>query len=101
MRRYSPNVVRRLAIIDLAQDVGFKLDEISQLFGPDGRPPHDRIRTLAIDKLPEIEDLIRRAETIRKLLVTCAVCECQSLDECSLFDDRDLARPDAPRTRRR
>ena len=91
MRRYSPDVVRRLAIIDLAQRVGFTLDEIGRLFSPDERPPHDRIRMLAIDKLPQIEDLIERAETIRRLLVTCAVCECDSFDECSLFDDRALS----------
>jgi len=91
VRRYSPDVVRRLAIIDLAQRVGFTLDEIAQLFGPDERPPHDRIRRLAIDKLPQIEDLIERAETIRTLLVTCAACECDSFDECTLFDDRVLS----------
>ena len=87
----GPDVVRRLAIIDLAQRVGFTLDEIRQLLGPGTRPVHDRIRELAIDKLPEIEGLIARAMTIRKLLVTCAACECDSVDECSLFDDRVLA----------
>ncbi len=90
MRRYTPDVLRRLAIIDFAQRVGFTLAEIRQLLGPDTRPAHDRIRTLAIDKLPQIDDLIKRAMTIRKLLVTCAICECDSLDECSLFDDRAL-----------
>lgn len=88
MRRYSPDVVRRLAIIDLAQRVGFTLAEISQILGPDKRPAHDRIRTLAIDKLPEIEDLIERANTIRRLLITCAACDCDSLDQCTLFDER-------------
>lgn len=90
IRRYSPDIVRRLAIIDLAQRVGFTLAEIGQILGPDRRPAHDRIRTLANDKLPEIEDLIERAMTIRSLLVTCAACDCDSLDECSLFDDRNL-----------
>ena len=90
MRRYRTDVVRRLAIIDLAQRVGFTLVEIRQLLGPGTRPVHDRIRELAIDKLPEIEDLIERAMTIRKLLVTCAACECDSVDECTLFDDRVL-----------
>lgn len=98
-RYYSPDVVRRLAIIDLAQHVGFALDEISLLFGPDEHPPHDRIRTLSIDKLPEIEDLIHRAETIRRLLVTCATCTCKSLDECKLFDDHALTQlPDTQPT---
>ena len=99
MRRYSPDVVRRLAIIDLAQHVGFTLKEIAQLFGPDQRPLHDRIRALAIDKLPEIDALITYAATIRRLLVSCAACECDSLDECTLFADRALLRPvQAPRT---
>jgi len=87
MRRYSPDIVRRLAIIDLAQCVGFSLAEIGQILGPDKRPAHDRIRTLAIDKLPQIEDLIERANTIRTLLTTCAACDCESLDQCTLFDD--------------
>jgi MerR family redox-sensitive transcriptional activator SoxR len=91
MRRYRPDVVRRLAIIDLAQRVGFTLAEIGRILGPDKRPAHDRIRALAIDKLPEIEELIERAVTTRKLLVTCAACDCESLDQCTLFDDRALA----------
>lgn len=89
-RRYTPDTVRRLAIIDISQRVGFTLDEIRQLLGPGKQPAHDRIRTLALDKLPEIDDLIDRALTIRQLLITCAACECDSLDECSLFDDRTL-----------
>ena len=91
MRRYRIDVVRRLAIIDLAQRVGFTLDEIRQLLGPGSRPVHDRIRDLAIDKLPDIEDLIERAMTVRKLLVTCAACECESFDECTIFDAPVLA----------
>jgi hypothetical protein len=80
---------RRLAIIDLSQRVGSRSTRPPTL-GPGKRPAHDRIRTLALDKIPEIEDLIERAMTIRQLLITCAACECDSLDECSLFDDRTL-----------
>ena len=84
MRRYPPEVTRRLAIIDTAQHVGFTLAEITELFADRG-PAHERLRKLAERKLPDIEELIERAETIRKLLVTCARCECASLDDCSLF----------------
>jgi len=91
MRRYGTDVVRCLAIIDLAQRVGFTLDEIRELLRPGTRPMQDRIRELAIEKLPAIEDLIERAMTVRRLLVTCAVCECESFDECTIFDDRVLA----------
>jgi MerR family transcriptional regulator, redox-sensitive transcriptional activator SoxR len=96
-RRYTADVLRRLTIIIAAQRIGFTLDEIRQLLGPGKRPPHERLRVLAIDKLPEIEDLIERALTVRKLLVTCAVCECDSLDDCRILDESLLELP----TRRR
>lgn len=89
MRRYGPDVMRRLAIIDSAQRVGFALEEISELFADHG-PAHERLRALAERKLPDIEALIDRAVTIRKLLVNCVSCDCDSLDECGLFDDRAL-----------
>ena len=91
MRRYDTAVLRRLAIIDAAQRIGFTLDEIRQILGPDTRPAHDRIRALATDKLPEIDSLLERAATIRTLLITCAECECDSLDECRLFDGGALS----------
>ena len=60
---------------------------------------HERLRALAIDKLPEIEELISRATAIRQLLITCAGCECDSLDECEIFEESIAAIPDRrPRT---
>jgi MerR family redox-sensitive transcriptional activator SoxR len=85
MRRYGPEVVRRLAIIDAAQRVGFSLNEIRELFADYGLA-HERLRELAERKLPDIDELIQRAVTVRRLLVTCAVCECRSLEECRLFE---------------
>jgi DNA-binding transcriptional MerR regulator len=92
-RRYDDDVLRRLTIITAAQRIGFTLDEIGQLLGPGKRPPHERLRVLAIDKLPAIEELISRAMTIRKLLVTCAVCDCESLDQCTILDESNLDIP--------
>jgi MerR family redox-sensitive transcriptional activator SoxR len=86
-RRYRPDVLRRLTVITAAQRIGFTLDEIRELLGPDRRPAHERLRALAIHKLPEIEELIERATTIRQLLITCAGCECDSLDECRILDE--------------
>jgi MerR family transcriptional regulator, redox-sensitive transcriptional activator SoxR len=85
-RRYHPDVLRRLTVITAAQRIGFTLDEIRELLGPDRRPAHERLRALAIHKLPEIEELIERATTIRQLLITCAGCECDSLNECRILD---------------
>src|SRR3954452_18111646 len=57
-RRYTPEVLRRLATIDVAQQVGFTLDEIRELLNADGEPAHLRVRRLAESKLPGIDALI-------------------------------------------
>jgi MerR family transcriptional regulator, redox-sensitive transcriptional activator SoxR len=101
-RRYRTDVLRRLTVITAAQRIGFTLDEIRHLIGgPGKRPDHERLRVLAIDKLPEIQELIARAMTVQKLLVTCAVCQCDSLDECPILDESTLGLPGRPRARAR
>src|ERR1700727_3860732 len=77
-RRYSEEVLRRLAIIDAAQRVGFKLEEIRDLLGSRGELAHERLRQLALLKLPELEDLIARATSVRRVLKICSQCSCES-----------------------
>jgi MerR family transcriptional regulator, redox-sensitive transcriptional activator SoxR len=89
-RRYSVDVLRRLAIIDAAQRVGFTLDEIRDLLAPRDRPTHERLRELALLKLPELDELIDRAIAVRRLLKICSRCNCESIDVCRVFDDRVL-----------
>jgi len=95
-RRYSPDVLRQLAIIDAAQRVGFTLDEIRELLGSRDRPAHERLRRLAQRKLPEVDGLIERATAVRRLLEVCTECDCESVDVCDLFDDRELRLLDPP-----
>jgi MerR family transcriptional regulator, redox-sensitive transcriptional activator SoxR len=85
-RRYAPEVLRLLALIDAAQHAGFTLEEIRDLLGSRDRPAHERLRGLAQLKLPEIEGLIERATAIRDFLKMCSNCDCESLDVCGLFD---------------
>ena len=87
-RRYAPDVLRMLALIDAAQRVGFTLDEIRDLLAPRDEPAHERLRELAQLKLPEIDALIERATAVRKSLEMCINCDCESLDECRLLDER-------------
>ena len=89
-RRYGEDVLRRLAIIDAAQRVGFALDEIGDLLGSRDQLAHERLRQLALLKLPELDHLIARATTVRRLLEMCSRCGCASIDECRMFDDRAL-----------
>ena len=86
-RRYSPEVLRRLAIVDAAQRVGFSLDEIRDLLGSRDQPAHERLRQLALLKLPELDDLIERASSVRRLLTICSTCSCESIDVCRMFLD--------------
>jgi DNA-binding transcriptional MerR regulator len=89
-RRYTKEVFRRLAIIDAAQRVGFTLEEIRDLLGSRDQPAHERLRQLALLKLPELDDLIARATSVRRVLKICSRCNCESIDVCRMFDDRVL-----------
>jgi MerR family redox-sensitive transcriptional activator SoxR len=89
-RRYTEDVLRRLAIIDAAQRVGFTLEEIRDLLGSRDQPAHERLRQLAVLKLPELDHLIDRATAVRRVLKMCSRCECESIDVCRMFDDRVL-----------
>ena len=73
-RRYTEDVFRRLAIIDAAQRVGFTLEEIRDLLGSRDQPAHERLRQLAMLKLPELDDLIARATSVRRVLKMCSRC---------------------------
>ena len=85
-RRYGSDVLRRLAIIDAAQRVGFGLDEIRDLLGSRDEVAHERLRQLALAKLPELDQLIDRATSVRRLLEVCSECDCESIDVCRMFD---------------
>jgi DNA-binding transcriptional MerR regulator len=100
-RQYHPRVLRRLAIIEAAQRVGFSLTEIQDVLGSRDGPAHERLRRLALRKLPEIDELIHRATTVQQLLRFCGDCHCKSIDECKLLEERTaLLDHRALRTRR-
>jgi MerR family redox-sensitive transcriptional activator SoxR len=100
-RRYSAEVLRRLATIDAAQRVGFTLDEIGDLLGSRDQLAHERLRQLAVQKLPELDELIERAVSVRRLLKICSTCTCESIDSCRMFDEQVAPLFDTPATGRR
>lgn len=87
-RRYTVDVLRRLAIIDVAQRAGCSLEEIRDLLSAADEPASRRLRALAEHKLPQIEALIERAQAVHRWLEVASACECDTLDVCGLFDDR-------------
>jgi MerR family redox-sensitive transcriptional activator SoxR len=89
-RRYDDSVLRRLAVIDVAQRAGLALEEIRELLERGNDPMNARLRELAERRLPEIDALIDRAQRVRTWLQDAASCSCQRIDDCALFDDPAL-----------
>ena len=86
-RRYDESVLRRLAVIDVAQRAGLSLEEIRDLIEHGNDPMGTRLRELAERRLPEIDALIERARRVRQWLEAAQSCECEAIDDCRLFDD--------------
>jgi MerR family redox-sensitive transcriptional activator SoxR len=85
-RRYGPDAIARLRTIRAAQQVGLSLTEITQLLaGAQDGKSDEILRRLAEQKLPDVEALIERAQTIKEWLKLAADCRCASLDVCDLF----------------
>jgi MerR family redox-sensitive transcriptional activator SoxR len=93
-RRYGPDAVRRLEVLEVAKRAGFSLDETRVLLrsADAGTPASEALRDLAARKLPEVDALIARAQEMRTWLLTATDCSCTSLDACALFDP-DGAKP--------
>jgi MerR family transcriptional regulator, redox-sensitive transcriptional activator SoxR len=89
-RRYDATVLRRLAMIDVAQRAGLSLDEIRELLEQGNDRMNDRLRELAERRLPEIDALIDRAKRVRTWLQDATRCGCERIDDCALFDDPAL-----------
>jgi MerR family redox-sensitive transcriptional activator SoxR len=95
-RAFDEPLVARLQVIHTARQLGFSLEEIRALlmdFPPDVPPP-ERWRALAREKLPEIDDQIRRALALKRMLQAGMRCECLRIEDCFL---EDCSRPAAGR----
>lgn len=86
-RRYGPDVLGRLGFIGVAQSAGFKLREIRELIAgiDDGDGMAERMRSLSVRKLDEIEALLERTKAMKGWLEVAKQCGCATPDECSLF----------------
>jgi MerR family transcriptional regulator, redox-sensitive transcriptional activator SoxR len=81
-RQYDDNVLERLAMVRFAKHVGFSVAEIKVLLGGvQGRPPTERWRKLAADKVAEVDAFVAHARGIRKMLAETLVHQCPKLVE--------------------
>lgn len=86
-RRYGPDAIRRLEVLEVAKRAGFSLDEAKLLLqtADAGTPTFEAVRELAERKLPEVDALIARAHDMRAWLLAATDCSCTTLDVCGLF----------------
>jgi MerR family transcriptional regulator, redox-sensitive transcriptional activator SoxR len=81
-RRYDSLILERLAIIRFAQYVGLRLTEIKWLLNDvPGRPPPERWRKLAKERLKQVDSLITDAQAIKGLLQMTIDRKCPKLVE--------------------
>jgi MerR family transcriptional regulator, redox-sensitive transcriptional activator SoxR len=95
-RRYTEETLARLGVIDIAKRAGFSLDDIRTLLTASdaGEPAHTQLQELARRKLPEVEELIARADAVRRWLTTATGCGCETLDVCALFAREESLPPE-------
>jgi DNA-binding transcriptional MerR regulator len=82
-RLFAPSVLERLAIISMGRTAGLSLDEIAQMFAPDGKLQIDR-KMLAL-KADELDATIRQLSSMRDGLRHAAACPAPSHMECPTF----------------
>lgn len=92
-RRYARDVLRRLAVIRVAQRVGMPLEAVARAFEslPQGRAPTkaDWAKLSARWRV-ELEERIHMLQLLRAELTGCIGCGCLSLKRCRLANPDDV-----------
>ena len=91
-RRYDRDVLRRVALIQVAQEIGISLAEVGAALAslPNGRTPSRK--DWARLSRSWAGDLDRRIGVLQKLrdnLTGCIGCGCLSIDRCAIFNADD------------
>ena len=101
-RRYQRSVLRRLAFIRAARNVGLTLDEVAAALAtlPDSRTPTKSDWTrLSRSWRVRLDAQITALEKLRDGLDSCIGCGCLSLKRCAMSNPGDVARGDGPGAR--
>jgi MerR family transcriptional regulator, redox-sensitive transcriptional activator SoxR len=98
-RRYERSVLRRLAFIRAARNIGLSLEEIATALAalPATRTPTKSDWTrLSRGWRQRLDDQIRALEKLRDGLDSCIGCGCLSLRRCALSNPADQAAGNGP-----
>ncbi|CAH0528774.1 redox-sensitive transcriptional activator SoxR [Vibrio hippocampi] len=91
-RRYHRQVLRRLAVIKAAQNVGLTLGEISEALAhlpKDKAPKKAQWEQLSAQWHQELEVKINNLKALQNQLGSCIQCGCLSLESCALYNPDD------------
>ncbi|NII53466.1 redox-sensitive transcriptional activator SoxR [Luteibacter sp. SG786] len=91
-RRYAADVLRRIAVIRVAQRVGVPLEAVRQAFGtlPDERTPtREEWAGMSARWHDELDRRIAQLVNLRDRLTDCIGCGCLSLTACALANPGD------------
>ena len=98
-RRFERNVLRRLAFIRAARNVGLSLDEVAAALAtlPDGRTPTRADWTrLSHGWRQRLDEQIAALTALRDGLDSCIGCGCLSLRRCAISNPGDIAARGGP-----
>lgn len=98
-RRYTRDVLRRIAIIKVAQRAGIPLAAIRDAFAtlPKGRTPTAKDwQRLSAQWAEDLDGRIRRLTQLRDQLGSCIGCGCLSLTTCPLRNPSDTLAEQGP-----
>lgn len=101
-RRYDRTVLRRIAVIRVAQDLGLTLTRIADALATlpaEAAPGRDDWARLSAQWRDEIDGRIARLQQLRDGLTNCIGCGCLSTGHCPMRnpDDRLAAEGSGPR----
>ena len=84
-RRYDAAILQKIRVIQLAQAAGFTIAEIQTLVHefPVNTPPSIRWQTLAEKKLPELDEMLARIQSMKAILENTLNCACATLEDCA------------------
>lgn len=92
-RRYASDVLRRIAVIRVAQRVGVPLEAVRRAFAslPDERTPtREEWARMSVTWREELEDRIGQLTNLKDRLTDCIGCGCLSLTACALANPGDV-----------
>ena len=101
-RRYQRDVLRRLAVIRVAQRVGVPLESVGRAFAslPDNKTP-TRAQWAQMSAVwrHELDTRIAQLQLLRDQLTDCIGCGCLSLHRCKLINPDDQLAAEGPGAR--